>query len=52
MMPVQSLAMASRAAGSPHEGHWPNLQTLLMVDKAIKEAVTQPKRTALWLSLP
>jgi hypothetical protein len=39
------------AAGLPHEGHWPNLQTLLMIEKA-KEAVTQPKRTALWLSLP
>jgi len=34
------------------EGHWPNLQTLLMIERAIKEAEIPPKRTALWKSLP
>jgi hypothetical protein len=44
--------VTSQAAGSLQEGHWPNLQTLLMIEKAIKEADIPPKRTALWKSLP
>ena len=43
--------MTSQAAGTS-EGHWPNLQTLLMIERAIKEAEIPPKRTALWKSLP
>lgn len=39
-----------RAAGE--EGHWPNLWTLLMIEKAIKEADIPPRRTELWRSLP
>jgi hypothetical protein len=34
------------------EGHWPTLQTLLMIEKGIKEAETPPRRTELWKSLP
>ena len=37
---------------SSSESHWPTLQTLLMIEKAIKEAEIPPKRTALWKSLP
>ncbi len=44
--------MTTQSAGSLQEGHWPNLQTLLMIEKAIKEADIPPKRTALWRSLP
>jgi len=44
--------MTSQAAGPLQEGHWPNLQTLLMIERAIKEAEIPPKRTALWKSLP
>jgi hypothetical protein len=44
--------MAPQAAGPLQEGHWPNLQTLLMIERAIKEAEVPPKRTALWKSLP
>jgi hypothetical protein len=36
------------AAGS----HWPNLQTLLMIEKAVKEAEIPPRRTELWKQLP
>lgn len=32
--------------------HWPTLETLLMIEKAIKEADIPPKRTELWKSLP
>ena len=39
-----------RPAGE--EGHWPNLWTLLMIEKAIKEADIPPRRTELWRSLP
>lgn len=44
--------MTSLTVSSPQEGHWPNLQTLLMIEKAIKEADIPPKRTELWKSLP
>jgi hypothetical protein len=44
--------MATHAVRSAEERHWPNLQTLLMIEKAIKEADVPPKRTALWKSLP
>jgi hypothetical protein len=40
------------ATSPPREGHWPNLQTLLMIEMAIKEADIPPKRTELWKSLP
>lgn len=43
--------MSSQAAATS-ESHWPNLQTLLMIERAIKEAEIPPKRTALWKSLP
>ncbi len=33
-------------------GHWPTLETLLMIEKTIKEADVPPKRTELWKSLP
>jgi len=32
--------------------HEPNLETILMVEKAIKEAENYPTRTELWRSLP
>ncbi|MGA2663965.1 MAG: hypothetical protein ABSF83_03390 [Nitrososphaerales archaeon] len=45
--------MTTTAAVRPsQEGHWPNLQTLLMIERAIKEAEIPPKRTELWRSLP
>ncbi len=44
--------MASLTIRTTREGHWPNLQTLLMIEKAIKEADIPPKRTELWKSLP
>ena len=44
--------MTSLAINSQKEGHWPNLQTLLMIEKAIKTADIPPKRTELWRSLP
>lgn len=44
--------MASLTTRSMREGHWPNLQTLLMIEKTIKEADIPPKRTELWKSLP
>lgn len=44
--------MASLTTHSMREGHWPNLQTLLMIEKTIKEADIPPKRTELWKSLP
>ena len=34
------------------EGHWPNLWTLLMIERAIREADVPPRRTELWKSLP
>lgn len=37
---------------SSSESHWPTLQTLLMIEKAIKEAEIPPRRTELWRSLP
>ena len=43
--------MTSVTVQSRQEGHWPNLQTLLMIEKAIKEAEIPPKRTELWKSL-
>jgi hypothetical protein len=44
--------MTSRTVRYSKEGHWPNLQTLLMIEKAIKGADIPPKRTELWRSLP
>ena len=44
--------MTLQRPSSALEGHWPNLQTLLMIEKAIKEADIPPKRTELWRSLP
>ncbi len=44
--------MTSLTVGSPQEGHWSNLQTLLMIGRSIKEADLPPKRTELWKSLP
>lgn len=32
--------------------HWPTLETLLMIEKAIKQADIPPRRTELWKSLP
>lgn len=43
--------MRSQQLGSS-ESHWPNLHTLLMIEKAIKEAEIPPRRTELWKSLP
>lgn len=34
----------------PH-GHWPTLETLLMIEKAIKDADLPPRKTELWRSL-
>jgi hypothetical protein len=44
--------MASLKLSSPEGAHWPNLQTLLMIERAIKTADIPPKRTELWRSLP
>lgn len=44
--------MTTAAVRPQREGHWPNLQTLLMIEKTIKEAEIPPKRTELWRSLP
>lgn len=43
--------MATAATRYANE-HWPTLETLLMIEKAIKEADIPPKRTELWKSLP
>ncbi|MDV3278023.1 MAG: hypothetical protein LYZ69_06090 [Nitrososphaerales archaeon] len=34
------------------EGHWPTLETLLMIERTIKESEIPPRRTELWTSLP
>ena len=44
--------MTALTVRSTREVHWPNLQTLLMIEKSIKEADIPPKRTELWRSLP
>ena len=44
--------MASLKLSSAEGAHWPNLQTLLMIESAIKTADIPPKRTELWKSLP
>ena len=44
--------MASLKLSSAKGAHWPNLQTLLMIESAIKTADVPPKRTELWNSLP
>jgi hypothetical protein len=44
--------MASQKLKPPEGAHWPNLQTLLMIERAIKTADIPPKRTELWKSLP
>ena len=44
--------MNSVTLNSSESGHWPNLQTLLMIERAIKTADIPPKRTELWKSLP
>lgn len=44
--------MARIATLSTAEGHWPNLETLLMIEVSIREADIPPKRTELWRSLP
>lgn len=44
--------MNSVTLSTSENGHWPNLQTLLMIEKAIKTADIPPKRTELWRSLP
>ena len=44
--------MASLKLSSPEGAHWPNLQTILMIERAIKTADVPPKRTELWKSLP
>ena len=43
--------MRSQAVSAPGS-HWPNLQTLLMIEKAVKEAEIPPRRTELWKRLP
>ena len=32
--------------------HWPTLETLLMIERAVKEADMPPKITELWKALP
>jgi hypothetical protein len=32
--------------------HWPNLKSLLMIEKAIKDAEIPPRKTELWGMLP
>lgn len=44
--------MASVKLSSAEGAHWPNLQTILMIERAIKTADIPPKRTELWKSLP
>ncbi len=44
--------MATLAARSTKDGHWPNLETILMIEMSIKEADIPPRRTELWKSLP
>ena len=44
--------MASLKLSSPEGAHWPNLQTILMIGRAIKTAEIPPRRTELWKSLP
>ena len=44
--------MKSLAVRPEGEGHWPTLWTLLMIEKAIKDADVPPRRTELWRSLP
>ncbi len=51
MVPRPSAGVKSQMLSSS-ESHWPTLQTLLMIEKAIKEAEISPRRTELWRSLP
>ena len=44
--------MTSLKLSSPEGAHWPNLQTILMIERAIKAAEIPPRRTELWKSLP
>ena len=52
MTPIRKGAMASLKLSSAEGAHWPNLQTLLMIESAIKSAETPLRRTELWKSLP
>jgi len=35
-----------------NKGHWPNLDTVLTIEKTVKDADLPPKRTELWKALP
>jgi hypothetical protein len=51
-MRTDSLTQRSGERGEPRPPkHWPNLGTLLMIERAIKEADMPPRRTELWESL-
>ncbi|MDE1854059.1 MAG: hypothetical protein KGI38_10010 [Thaumarchaeota archaeon] len=44
--------MKSSALTAGAQGHWPTLETLLMIERTIKESEIPPRRTELWKSLP
>ncbi len=44
--------MATTAKTRSERGHWPTLETLLRIERAIKEADIPPKRTEIWKALP
>ena len=46
---ILTMATTTRSIDKVHR---PNLETLLMIEKAIKKANIPPKKTELWKSLP
>jgi hypothetical protein len=49
---MPTMASPATARTKSVREHWPSLETLLMIERVIKDSEMPPRRTELWNSLP